>query len=87
MTLINVAAALIALQLGAPSSGEIETVQYRAYAHPPPCGHGFDLSNRDGLCYPNGFLAPRDQEARTRFYGGYNYYPRPRRHYRYHYND
>jgi hypothetical protein len=55
---------------GAPSLQQtIEPVQYRVRAHPPPCGDGFDLSARDGLCYPNGFLRPQDQAARQ--YQGY----------------
>jgi hypothetical protein len=61
--LLSIAAAALALQAGLPLLSHLETprhvepIQYRAYAHPPPCGHGFDLSARDGLCYPNGFLA------------------------------
>jgi hypothetical protein len=41
-----------------------QTVQYRVPVHPPPCGHGWDLSARDGMCYPNGYLPPQDQAAR-----------------------
>jgi len=31
---------------------------------PAAIGHGWDLSARDGLCYPNGYLLPQDQSAR-----------------------
>jgi hypothetical protein len=44
---------------------------------PPPCGHGWDISARDGMCYPTGSLAPRDQAARQyqyRRYRGDRYY-------------
>ncbi len=67
---VNLAAVTLAVQLGspvpAPSPGEafVLQTQYRVYAHPPPCGDGWDLSARDGLCYPNGYLAPQDQAAR-----------------------
>ena len=39
---------MLALQLGVPAhplnDGEppVQEIQYRAYAHPPPCGHGWD---------------------------------------------
>ncbi|MEH2569963.1 hypothetical protein [Bradyrhizobium sp. AZCC 2289] len=93
----SIASMALALQVGmaAPSPNDsqplLEQVQYRAYAHPPPCGHGFDLSARDGLCYPNGYLAPQDQAARQyQYYRGYrggryydedDYDRRPRRRY------
>jgi hypothetical protein len=50
-------------------------VQYHVPAHPPPCGHGWDLSARDGLCYPNGYLPPQEQAARQypRYYRGGRY--------------
>ena len=94
--LLSIAAAALALQAGLPLPSHLETprhvaepIQYRAYAHPPPCGHGFDLSARDGLCYPNGFLAPQDQAARQYQYRGYrgrgDSYPRPQRRYYYDY--
>ena len=41
-----------------------QAVQYRVPAYPPPCDHGWDLSARDGLCYPNGYLPPQEQAAR-----------------------
>jgi hypothetical protein len=70
----SIAAAILAMQIGVPSPDEFprrqfESVQYRAFAHPPPCGHGYDLSARDGLCYPNGYLPPQEQAARQ--------YPQP----------
>ena len=70
--IVSIAAAALAVQLGmAPGSAVApdlvapvlpQTVQY--HAHPPPCGHGWDLSARDGLCYPNGYLPPQEQAAR-----------------------
>jgi hypothetical protein len=51
-----------------------QTVQHRVPAHPPPCDHGWDLSARDGLCYPNGYLPPQEQAARQqRYYRGGRY--------------
>lgn len=72
--LATIASLALALQVGAPAAppnaGEplVQAIQYRVYAHPPPCGDGFDLSARDGLCYPNGYLRPQDQAARQRYY-------------------
>jgi hypothetical protein len=67
---MTVAVLAIALQ-GSPvpsTSGApnplLHRSQYRVYAHPPPCGDGWDLSARDGLCYPNGYLPPQEQAAR-----------------------
>jgi hypothetical protein len=54
-----------------------QAVQYRVPAHPPPCGHGWDMSARDGLCYPNGYLPPQDQAARQYYRGGGGRYPVP----------
>ena len=31
---------------------------------PPQCGHGYDLDERDGKCYPNGTVPPRFQSGR-----------------------
>ena len=72
--IVSIAAAALAVQLSmtpgsavAPVSPQAvlpQTVQYGVPAHPPPCGHGWDLSARDGLCYPNGYLPPQDQAAR-----------------------
>jgi hypothetical protein len=84
---VSIASVALALQLGAPANVPNESnplaqqVRYRAYAHPPPCGDGWDLSARDGLCYPNGYLAPQDQAARQYYYRGRGYrrgrYPVP----------
>jgi hypothetical protein len=73
--IVSIAAAALAAQLSAAPDVAAppplpQTVQYRVRAHPPPCGHGWDLSARDGLCYPNGFLPPQEQAARQRYYGG-----------------
>jgi carbohydrate-selective porin OprB len=56
----------------------LQTVQYGVPVHAPPCGHGWDLSARDGMCYPNGYLPPQDQAARQyqRSYRG-GHYPVP----------
>jgi hypothetical protein len=80
---MSIASLALALQMGPPASIPpeseplIQTVQYyRAPVHPPPCGHGWDLSARDGLCYPNGYLPPQDQAARQypqRYYRGGRY--------------
>jgi hypothetical protein len=82
--IVSIAAAALAVQLGMPGSAVApvvaepvlpQTVQYRVHAHPPPCGHGWDLSARDGLCYPNGYLPPQEQAARQyqRSYPGGRY--------------
>lgn len=74
--LITTIATILALHAGpmppaAGTEGAIE-VQYRVPRHPPPCGDGWDLSARDGMCYPNGALPPQDQAAR-RYQPGYGY--------------
>jgi hypothetical protein len=90
--LLNVASVVLALQLGVPAhplndgGPPVQEIQYRVPVRPPPCGHGWDVSARDGMCYPTGSLHPRDQAARQyRRYRGDRYYgdyPRPgRRHY------
>ena len=77
--IVSIAAAALAVQLSmAPGSAAApvlpQTVQYRVPAHPPPCDHGWDLSARDGLCYPNGYLPPQEQAARQqRYYRGGRY--------------
>jgi hypothetical protein len=82
---MSVAAVAMALQGSPVSVPEVGTPllhlsQYRVRAHPPPCGDGWDVSARDGLCYPNGYLAPQDQAARQ-YYQGRGYrggrYPIP----------
>lgn len=67
--IISIAAAALAAQLSVTPEAAVtpvspQTVQYYGPAHPPPCGHGWDLSARDGLCYPNGYLPPQDQFSR-----------------------
>jgi hypothetical protein len=78
--IVSIAAAALAIQFGMTAGNPVapalpQTVQYRVPAHPPPCGDGWDLSARDGLCYPNGYLAPQDQAARQyqRYYRGGRY--------------
>ena len=78
--IVSIAAAALAVQLSMTPGIAVapvtpQAVQYRVPAHPPPCGHGWDLSARDGLCYPNGYLPPQDQAARQyqRSYRGGRY--------------
>ena len=76
--IVSIAAAALAVQLSmAPGSAATpvlpQAVQYRVPAYPPPCDHGWDLSARDGLCYPNGYLPPQDQAARQYYRGGGRY--------------
>jgi len=70
--LVTTIATVLALYAGqtppAVGSARALEVQYRVPRHPPPCGNGWDLSARDGFCYPNGYLPPQDQEARQRYY-------------------
>jgi hypothetical protein len=72
---IAIASLLLAAQLGtaqatAPTISEVQKIQYRVPAHPPPCGDGWDLAV-DGLCYPNGTVPYHDQVARR--YGRYRH--------------
>jgi hypothetical protein len=66
----SIAVAALALQLSAPPSSPnesdllIQEIRYRRYGRPPPCGHGYDLDERDGLCYPNGMVPPEFQSDR-----------------------
>ena len=80
--IVSIAAAALAVQFSmtpgsavAPDLVAPQAVQYRVPVHPPPCGHGWDLSARDGMCYPNGYLPPQDQAARQyqRSYRGGRY--------------
>jgi hypothetical protein len=84
--IVSIAAAALAVQLSMTPGSAVapdsvapvlpQTVQYRVPVHPPPCGHGWDLSARDGMCYPNGYLPPQDQAARQyqqRYYRGGRY--------------
>ncbi|WP_298877640.1 hypothetical protein [uncultured Bradyrhizobium sp.] len=81
--IMSIAAATLALLVGSPApidaSPEINTVQYGVPVKPPPCGNGWDISARDGMCYPNGYLPPQEQAARQYYYrrGGYGRYPVP----------
>ena len=73
--MVSIAAAALAVQVSMIPGSAVapvlpQAVQYRVPVHPPPCGHGWDLSARDGLCYPNGYLPPQDQAARQ--YQGYD---------------
>jgi hypothetical protein len=75
--IVSIAAAALAVQLSMTPGSAVATVlpqavQYRVPAHPPPCGHGWDLSARDGMCYPNGYLPPQDQAARQYQYQRYH---------------
>ena len=67
------------------SSASAQEVRYRRQAdryfpleygggrRPVPCGHGADIDIRDGLCYPNGAVPRRWQQANRRWVrrGGY----------------
>jgi hypothetical protein len=84
--LLSIAALAMALHaapasVAAASDPLLHLSQYGVPAHPPPCGNGWDLSARDGLCYPNGYLPPQDQAARRYFYSDRGYrggrYPVP----------
>lgn len=41
-----------------------QEIRYRRHGHPPPCGDGYDLDERDDKCYPNGTVPPRFQSGR-----------------------
>jgi hypothetical protein len=81
--IVSIAAAALAVQFSITPGSAVapdsvapvlpQAVQYGVPAHPPPCGHGWDLSARDGLCYPNGYLPPQDQAARQYYRGGGRY--------------
>ena len=64
---LSIAGLALALQLGPPAQSLNENVplaqevQYRVPVHPPPCGHGWDVGARDGMCYPNGYLVDQIQ--------------------------
>jgi hypothetical protein len=51
-----------------PDTSLVQRIQYGVPVHPPPCGTGWDLSARDGMCYPNGALPPQEQSARRGYY-------------------
>lgn len=82
--IVSIVAAALAAQLGmipdaAVAPVQPHAVQYNVPVRRPPCGHGWDVSASDGLCYPNGFLPPEDQAARRypRHYRGDGRYPVP----------
>jgi len=81
--IIGLAAALLAGQALPTTDFQLpmQQVQYGVPRHPPPCGNGWDISARDGWCYPNGYLPPQEQAARQwQYRGGYGYggrYPVP----------
>ncbi|WP_441236313.1 hypothetical protein [Bradyrhizobium sp. 930_D9_N1_4] len=82
--LIATIATILALQAGAPAPTAAAErpleVQYRDRGvprHPPPCGDHWDLSARDGMCYPNGYLRPEDQAAMQGYYQQGYAQPRP----------
>ena len=63
--IITIAASALAIQLNImpvrAAQPLVQPVQYGVPVRRPPCGHGWDVSARDGLCYPNGYLPPQDQ--------------------------
>jgi hypothetical protein len=81
--LLSIATVALALQFGVPARApnedqpSVQEIQYRVPIHPPPCGDGWDVSARNGMCYPNGYLPPQEQAARQYYrgpdYGGGRY--------------
>ena len=79
--IITIAASALAIQLNImpvrAAQPLVQPVQYGVPVRRPPCGHGWDVSARDGLCYPNGYLPPQDQAAQQyqhqRYYRGGRY--------------
>ena len=65
----SIAGVVLALQLGLPAHPLNESIplaqeiRYRRHGRSPPCGHGYDLDERDDKCYPNGTVPPRFQSA------------------------
>ena len=68
--LASIAIAVLALQFGGPlrsldeGNSFAQEIRYRRAGHPPPCGDGYDLDQRDGLCYGNGIVPPQFQSGR-----------------------
>jgi hypothetical protein len=66
---MSMAALAIALQ-GMPALAPetrtllLHQIRSRRHGHPPPCGDGYDLDERDGLCYRNGEVPPQFQSGR-----------------------
>lgn len=65
---LSIVGVTLALQFGVPAKSlneyAFQSIQYHVPVQPPPCGHGWDLGVRDGMCYPNGYLPPQEQAAR-----------------------
>ena len=65
----SIAGLALALQLGGPAyavnegNPPVQEIQYRRHGRPPPCGHGYDVDSRDGMCYPNGMVPPNTNRA------------------------
>ena len=84
----SIAGLALALQLGVPAHPVNESIplaqeiRYRRHGHPPPCGHGYDVDERDGKCYPNGMVPPQYQQGQQQYYGErYDRRPPPGRYY------
>ena len=66
----SVAAGVLALgiQGGVPAQplneAFVHQSRYRRDGHPPPCGHGWDVDERDGMCYRTGTVPPQFQAGR-----------------------
>jgi hypothetical protein len=67
----SIAGVALALQLGLPahplneSIPLVQEIRYRRHGRSPPCGHGYDLDERDDKCYPNGTVPPQFQSGRS----------------------
>ena len=77
--IVTVLAATLLMGPALPATdfqSSVQQVQYGVPRRPPPCGHGWDLSARDGMCYPNGYLPPQEQDAfyRRGYHRGDGYY-------------
>ena len=65
MSIAALAMALHGMPAVAPDSQPTlqHEIRYRRReSHPPPCGNGWDLDDRDNLCYRNG-VVPRAHQA------------------------
>jgi hypothetical protein len=79
---LQVVAPDLLLRESSPSAQEVRyrrqadryfPLEYGGGRRPVPCGHGADIDIRDGLCYPNGAVPRRWQQANRRWVrrGGY----------------
>ncbi len=79
---LQVVAPDLLLRESSPSAQEVRyrrqadryfPLEYGGGRRPVPCGHGADIDIRDGLCYPNGAVPRRWQQADRRWVrrGGY----------------